>query len=299
MYFEITVENSLTVLLITRFFHIFPQNSMSQVEVDSFDAPEKPFKLPESSEPSEASPLRDALLGKTSSEETEEEAEPETEAEDSESEEQQKSNSEGLKVVDRYSAKIQEKAEELYATEERLSLKNEGYLDKLLSGDATDRKYAAKILKRNADTFGASTVEDYQKKKAVDAAGDDPTARKLAATEVDVQGIKERQRGDDWKSWKGKQKVDGDFEAFADEVWNEYGRPTDDKKMADVLHVAKGRMGHSANVSHKSLSSFAAGGGMPTETDDPFSSPLARKLLKNPKETKKFAKNYLREVGGF
>lgn len=272
---------------------------MTQLEVDPFDAPEKPFKLPESkgsSEPGEASQsLRDALLGsKTSPEKADEETE---EQEDSELQEEAESKQQKPKkqdALENYSAKLQPIAEELYETLSYKAKTEEGFLEKLLEGDATERKFAKKILERNAKLFGASSPEEYVKTQALKAAGDDPTARKLAELEIETKALKDNQRTADWDTWKTKNGITGDFAVFVDEVKNEHPN----LPYGDIVSLAKGRVGHSVTAPQKPSASFAAGGSNPSETEDVFSSPLAKAMLPNAKKTKKFAKDFLR-TGGF
>lgn len=202
---------------------------------------------------------------------------------------EQKSDVEGQKLVDNYSAKIQEKAEELYATDERLALRDPTHLDQLLSStDKVDRRNAEKILQRNAKTFGASTVEDYRLQKEKLAAGDDPTRQKFVEIDHELRSLKIEKKATQWKEWKLENSIKGELGKFADEIYSQYPEMT----FVDVLDLAKGRLGIRTHaVPGKEEGSIATGAGNPSQNEE--ISPNLKRLLRIRPETEKFAREYL------
>jgi len=206
----------------------------------------------------------------------------------------QKADEEAEKVIQSREARIQEKSEELYRTEERLALKDPNYLKTLVdSQDATDRKLAGKILKRNADTFGASSIEDFKLALAKNAS-DDPTDQKIVELDFKTKALEQKQKDSDWSEWKKANQVGEDIAKVVDEVHVMYP----DMLNGDVLALARGKMGLSQTSSQKTSASAAIGSSGAPETDEQnFSSPLAKRLgLRNPESTLKFAKGYLRSL---
>lgn len=208
------------------------------------------------------------------------------------SEAQKKSDAEGKKVVDNYSAEIQQKSEELYAIELHRALSEDGHLAKLVQSDnAVDRKMAKKILERNAERFGASNIEEFQKNLKLAAVGDDETARKLIEQEHEIKQLHSKVSQSDWKSWKDSRKVEpeSEFDRTLDDIHSKYpGMP-----FVDVMDFAKGRTG-AAPAGSKTRDSFPSGGQGAAQESTSTDSPLARKLLPNLSETEKFAREYTR-----
>ena len=255
-------------------------------QADDDDALETPFDLSRrdpSGERQEPSAEAKKALGLPVDDKTDQ---PASKVEDPD---QKKSDKEGKKVVDNYSAKIQEKAEELYATEERLALRDSAHLDKLLaSSDKTDRKNAEKILKRNPDAFGAATVDAYKLSRAKAAAGNDPVRQKLVEVDHEIAGLKQEKRTTEWKEWKLENSVRGDLSKVADEVYSEYP----DLPFADLLSLAKGRAGVlSPSMPGKREGSSPVGGGSPSQNET-ISPELKGRFRISPK-AEQFAKEYL------
>ncbi len=247
----------------------------------------KPFVPPESSRLQAAPADMAKALGVSLEEEPEEKPSSEAVAED------QKADEEAEKVIQSREARIQEKSEELYRTEERLALKDHEYLYKLVdSTDAMDRKLAGKILKRNAETFGASSPEELKLKLAKDAVTD-PVEKKTVEMDFKLKNLEQKQIESDWSKWKSDNKVGEDLATVADEIRAQYP----DMPNGDLLAMARGRMGLSQTSSKKISGSTAMGSSGAPETDESvYSSPLAKRLLKNPDSTMKFAKGYLRSL---
>lgn len=205
---------------------------------------------------------------------------------------EQKANEEAEKVIQSREARIQEKSEQLYRTEERLALKDPDYLKTLAnSTDAEDRKLAGKILKRNADTFGASTIEDYR--LAVEKSStSDPTEQKLMELDYKTNALDKKQKDSEWSEWKKANSVT-DIADVADDIRATYP----DMSYGDVLAMARGREGLTQTTSRKASGNTAFGGsGAPETEESVYMSPLAKKMLKNPDSTMKFAKGYLRSL---
>ena len=202
---------------------------------------------------------------------------------------QKKSEREGKKLVDTYSSKIQEKAEELYVTEERLALRDPAHLDKLLSStDKVDRKNAEKILKRNSEHFKATSPDEYKMMKAKKAAGDDPVRQQLVEMNHEIASLKKERSSTEWKEWKLENSIKGNLSKVADEVYSEYP----DLPFTDIFNLAKGRAGvRSPSSPGKQEASTAIGGGMPTVTEE--IDPALKSKFRIRPETEKFAKSYL------
>ncbi len=183
---------------------------------------------------------------------------------------------------------IQQAAEKLYHKAEQAALADDSYLPTLLESKA-DRKLGEKILLRNADTFGASSPEEF-KKAHIQKTVDDPVQQKIALQEVEIQTLKSGQQEADWSSWKREQKVSGETEKLADEIRSQY--PTMSK--GDVLALARGKQGITQTPQGKAATSSGPGSsGVPEEDTSILSSPLARRLLHDPASTLKFAKQYM------
>jgi len=206
---------------------------------------------------------------------------------------EQKANEEAEKVIKNRSAKIQQTTEELYRIEERTALKDETYLQKLInSKDALDRKNAEKILKRNAETFGASSIEEYEIVLAKNATTD-PTEKKLAELDIKTKSLDQKIKNSEWSEWKKANSVGSDIDAIADEIHATY--PT--MPHGDVVAMARGKAGLSQPISKKGSGSTVGGGaGAPEMDDSAYTSTLAKRLIKNPESTMKFAKGYLRSL---
>ena len=204
-----------------------------------------------------------------------------------------KADEEAEKVIQSREARIQEKSEELYRTEERLALKDHEYLQKLVdSTDTMDRKLAGKILKRNAETFGASSPEEFKLKLAKDAVTD-PAEKKTVEMDFKLQSLELKQKEAEWSKWKSDNKVGEDLSTVADELLATY--PS--MPYGDLLAMARGKMGLSQTSSKKLSGSAAVGSsGAPETEESVYSSPLARRLIKDPDGTMKFAKGYLRSL---
>lgn len=269
--------------------HIFPIQSMpTYEEVEALGS--KPFQEPSSELQGSVSELA-KTLGVQSGETTQEKKQ-EQEKNPDISDAQKKSDNEGQKVVDRYSGRIQEKSEEMYIIEERLALKDEQYLNSLVSSeDPLDIKLAEKILKRNSEHFGASSIEEY---KIAQVKNDDPLAQEIAVQKLEINSLKKKQEEQEWSDWKRQHKIGEDVEVMLDEIHKKY--PT--MAGTDALALARGRMGLTQTTQNRKSSGAAVGGsGIPEDDEQEiFSSPLARRLLRDPEKTKKFAKEYLRQV---
>jgi hypothetical protein len=204
----------------------------------------------------------------------------------SEDDEQKKADAEGQKVIDNYSAQIQEEAESLYGTMLLRAQTEEGYLQKLVtSTDKTKRKFAEKILSRNPELFGAGSVEEYKKNLAISSAGDDPIAQKVAAIEVQTQELSNKQQLAEWETWKKEAQITGDLASLVDDLHSQYPLVS----RGDIIAMAKGRLGGNGPAITKKASSAVPGGSSISSSDDPYASPLARRFLKNPADVKKFA----------
>ena len=247
------------------------------------DAPvDKPFEVP-SGEPLAASVDVAAELGL--SEEKEEEP-----AEDV-SDEQKKSNEEGQKVVDNYSAKIQEHSEQLYAISVQRVKTEPSHIETLIEGDKDDRKMAVKVLKNNPDIFGAGTIEDYQVVQARKQAGNSEAAQELAEIKQRQKNLEDRQSESNWLAWKGQNSVLGEAAELADTIRND----NPNMPWGLIMDAVKGRMGNKEGIMSKPSASTAVGSAAPPEGEEvDLQSPLARSLLRNVnrKETAKFAKSY-------
>lgn len=204
---------------------------------------------------------------------------------------QQKANEEAEKVIRSREARIQDTTEELYRVEERTALKDDTYLAKLIdSKDPLDRKLAEKILKRNAETFGASSIEDFKLLQAK-SSSDNPLEQKVAVQDLEIASLKQKQKDSEWSEWKKANSVD-DIAESADDIHASYP----EMPYGDVLAMARGKMGLT-NANTKKAASAAVGGAGAPETDEGvYASPLAKRLLKNPESTMKFAKGYLRDL---
>lgn len=205
-----------------------------------------------------------------------------------------KEDAEAEKVIKNNSARIQETAEELYRVEEKLALSDTSRIDRLVnSKDAQDRKLAEKILKRNAETFGANSVEGYKILQARNSSTD-PTEQKIAVQDLEIQSLKQKQVDSDWSQWKKDNSVSDEVAAIADDVRATYPNMSN----GDILATARGRMGLTQTSSQKKSASTAIGSsGAPEQDDAVYASSLAKRLgLKDPDTTLKFAKGYLRTL---
>lgn len=189
--------------------------------------------------------------------------------------------------------RIQVKAEELYQTAERAALVDASYLPTLLdSKDTADRKLAEKIILRNAEKFGASSVDEYRKSLILKKEAD-PVKQQLAVQDLEIASLKETQAENRWREWKRDHRVTGDMESQADAVRTLYPSMPE----GDILATARGRMGLANPHSTKAASAASAGGGTPSEEDESaLESPLAKRLLHDPKKTMKFAREYVKNL---
>ena len=207
-------------------------------------------------------------------------------AEKPEVDEQKKADAEGQKVVDNYSAQIQEEAESLYGTMLLRAQTEEGYLQKLVdSPDKTKRKFAEKILSRNPELFGAGSVEEYKKNLAIASAGDDPIAQRVAAVEHETKELSDKHQLAEWETWKKEAQITGEFGSLVDELHSQYPSVT----RGDIVALAKGKLGGNGPAITKKSSTAVPGGSSISSSDDPYTSPLARRFIKNPTDVKKFA----------
>ena len=259
---------------------------MSDVEAAIPDSAFKPFDPEKAGKPFDASAVVDGL--------------PDTPADDSPKETDKKevedtqpsdSDKEGYeKKKEEYAAKIQEQSEELYELNLKKTLEDDEHLATLIEGDSTDKKFAAKILKRNSEKFGASTIEEYQLKMAKDKAGDDPVKIELAEIKFRQDTAEKNQEKTDWDTWKEKNGVEGKAAEIADQIHADH--PALDNGL--VMAATKGMMG-GEEVSSKSAASMVVGGeAAPKEEEINMSSPAARAMLRkvDMKKTKEFAKTY-------
>lgn len=263
---------------------------MSHEEADpNFDTHDKPYSVPSGAgEPQGQNAAMAAALGLSLSQE---QPAPLPPADTKEALTKPEAQEEGAKTAENYSKLIQDHAEELYGTLLLKAKADEDYLASLIdSKDPTERKYARKILERNADQFGAATPEDFKALRAKLAAGDDPTAQKLAEIEARQLSQDQKLRESEWETWKDKNRVTGDLAKVADELHSEYPA----MPRGDLIAFARGKLGIAPTVSAKESSSAAPGGANPPLSEDPTSSPLAKKLLRQQtSDTRKFADDYL------
>lgn len=226
-------------------------------------------------------------LGLTDTTSQQEETEEKSEADS----EQKKSDEKGKKVVDNYSAKIQEESEQLYEIRSYRAKTEDGYLDKLIAGDPTDQKFAKKILDRNSEHFGASTIEEYKVKRAKEQAGDDPTAQAIAEMKAKQEVLEANQKSKAWDEWKKENSVTGEVAKIADQLHEQ--NPS--LAFGLVIDAARGRMGIGEGLKDKEAGSTAVGSSPAPQSEEVnMSSPLAKALLRKVdlKSTKKFAKSY-------
>ncbi len=207
--------------------------------------------------------------------------------------EEQKANEEAAKIIENRSAKIQETTEKLYQIEERAALKDPSHLQELIaSKDPLDRKNAEKILKRNAEQFGANSIEDYKVILAKNSSSD-PLEQKLAVQDAEIASLKQKTKDSDWSQWKKDNSIGNDLDTVADEILATY--PT--MSYGDIIAMARGRLGLTQTSNKKAQGSTAVGSSSAPETEEGvYTSPLAKRLLKNPESTLKFAKGYLRTL---
>lgn len=192
------------------------------------------------------------------------------------------------KLVDKYSAKIQETAEELYANMLYRAKTEDGYLAKLAqSQDKTEQKLVKKILERNPE-FGASTPEEYRLLTEKQQAKDDPEAQERIDLKHRLNTQDQKLKELEWDKLKERNGIDGDFGQQVDDLHSQHP----DLPFGKIVAMAKGLSGGSATPQTKREASFASGGANPTQTEDVFSSPLAKRLLKDAGKTKQFAKEY-------
>lgn len=279
------------VLLAAVLLHLLTLKTMS----DPSEAGLKPWK-PKSGEPRDPDPALAKALG-IDEEEPENEADLDEEEplEKEEKPQPTKSELEGKKKVEDFSAKIQERSEELYGLELSKSLKDSAHIGKLIhSTDPLDRKMARKILERNSDHFGASSIEAYLKKEALDGVTGD-TEKKLVAQDFEIREIKQKQAEKDWSDWKKSRQVEegSEFDQILNSIHSEHST----LPFVDALSLAKGRMGLTPTSETKGRGSTSLGGAAaPVEEELNLASPVARGLLPKSsemKELKKFAKEYL------
>lgn len=270
--------------------HITPITMPSFEEVEALGA--KPFTPPESSSNLQRTPSTSQLAASLGLTGQLEEEIPETQIPAATVDPVEEEKEKGVqKYVQKAEVRIQEKAEELYAVEERLALKDDAYLPKLLqSSDPTDRKLAEKILKRNAEHFGAISPDEYTKTQIEKI--EDPIERKLALQDLKIQSLEQKSTTTEWSDWKRQNKIGTDFEPLVDEIREQYPQMA----YGDVVALARGKKGMSAPAQTKSASGGAVGAQSPGEEETSFlDSPLARRLVKDPKKTMQFAKEYLRQ----
>lgn len=251
--------------------------SPEEAAIDKFDAPEKAFKLPDAGEPQRelSDAARRLLL------DDEPELEEDTPADDDQPEDGKKP-----KIVDDYSATIQSLAEEAYATAVIRAEQDPSILDSLLgSDDKVKKRLAQKLIERNSHLFGgAKSIDEYTKNKAIASAGDDPVQKKLAEQDHELKSIRSRQESQEWEAWKKDRNITGDFATIVDQVHSEYPSLPREKAVA----LAKGLSDSGAVTSSKGGASMPVGGGSAAEQEDITTNRLAKKLLRDPKSTKKF-----------
>jgi len=249
----------------------------------------KPFNPNKGSGESEGAPLETGQWDVDSVSDEPEDKPKVEEPSSEESKDQKKADEHGQRTVDKFSAKIQEKSEELYGTNLKLALADSSHLDKLLEGDSTDKKMAEKILKRNAEQFEAATPDEYQLNKKKAEAGDDPVKQKLAEIDHKLKKEGEEKKKSDWKAWKKENSVEGEAETLANQIHSDHPDMDYGLVMAAVKGLEKGEEAPSP----KAAASVATGGAVPPgEEGLDSSSPVAKALLRNVdvKATKKFMK---------
>lgn len=154
---------------------------------------------------------------------------------------QAKADAEGQTIVDKFSGKIQAHSEELYATLASRARNEDGFLDKLIaSEDPMDQKMAKKILERNADIFGAGTVDEYLAKQQIEKAGDDPVQKELAQLRINQAATDKQLKEQEWKTWKAENGISPELAELADAVRKQYPPSV---PYADIIHIARGRLG--------------------------------------------------------
>lgn len=192
---------------------------------------------------------------------------------DSRSPDQIKSDEEGKKLLDIHSAEIQRTSEELYATESYRALSEDGYLDKLIANpNPVAQKMAKKILERNAEHFGASTIEEYSEAKAVKDAGDDPVAQKLAKQELRIARSEKQLKESEWKAWKAESAITPELGVVADQVRKEQPNLS----YPDIIHIARGRSGIApVRIAQKQNIGMHGGLGGSVESEMPSASAMS------------------------
>lgn len=147
----------------------------------------------------------------------------------------------GAKRVEDYSAAIQQHAEQAYAWALHRAMTDPATLDTMIaSQNPIDQKIAEKILERNAEHFGAGTLQDYQAKKTIADAGADPRDQELAQMRITQNKLLEENKDRAWKDWKRDNGVkDDEFGKLCDQIRKEYRNSPE----ADVIALARGRVG--------------------------------------------------------
>lgn len=147
----------------------------------------------------------------------------------------------GKQIVENYSAVIQRHAEEAYATSLVRAKQDPSVIDTMLASDLKEEKsIAEKLLARNPELFGAGTAEEYQAKKQLEAAGDDPRDKEIAQLRLNQAKIDQKQNDRDWRDWKKENGVkDDSFGQMCDSVRKQHPMLPE----GDIVAIARGRVG--------------------------------------------------------
>lgn len=147
----------------------------------------------------------------------------------------------GEKRVEEYSAAIQKNAEEAYAWGLHRAMTDPETLDQMIaSKNPIDQKIAEKILERNAEHFGAGSIQEFLAKKTIDDAGADPRDRELAQLKINQNKLLEENKNRAWNDWKRDNGVKNDeFGKMCDQIRRDYPNSPE----SDVVSIARGRAG--------------------------------------------------------
>lgn len=185
-------------------------------------------------------------------------------------------------------AVLQKNMEEAYATALYRARNEDDYLDKLAqSKDPIEQRLASKLIERN--DFGAKSLDDYRKQLRIKSAGKDPRDQKIAELEAAIEEIRGTSTSKEWSEWKTQNKVTGEAEQMADEIHSSHP----DLPPNYILGIVRNELGAPTPSRKESVGFVRSSGSSPEEDGVDLSSPLAKRLLKNPKETVKFAKQWM------
>lgn len=143
--------------------------------------------------------------------------------------------------TEQMSAWIQQQSEAAYGTALFRAMNEPDFLERLTaSQNPMEQQLARKVLERNAEHFGAGTVEEYQAKLELDRAGSDPVKQELARVKMQQVEQSKQMQQMQWNAWKATNGIKDDaFGQLTDAVRKEFPNATP----ADVVHIARGRSG--------------------------------------------------------